>query len=159
LVLLFCSFFVRNFASTRFEFGVLAVVETFPLVGPLLLFLLACAFALVKAPLPALVRLLVELCAAAFASERFRAFFEEADFSFGLTAALARLLLKRPLMVPPRFALKADVVLCLGVAAASVLFVDFLRAAIATLPAPDRATTPHLIRAGLVNSYTPLDKD
>jgi hypothetical protein len=140
LVLLFCSFFVRNFASTRFEIGVLAVVETFPLVRPLLLFVLACAFALVETPLPALVRLLVELCAVAFASERFRASFDEADFSFGLTAALARLLLERPLTAPPRFALRADVVLCLGVTATPVLLVDFLRAAI-VISTPDRATT------------------
>jgi hypothetical protein len=138
--LLGCSFLVCNFASTRFAFGVLAVVETFPLArAPS--FVLVCAFALVDACFPTFVRFLVELfvflaAAALAASRRFRATFEGEDFAFGLTETLLRLADVRPFVAPARAVLEAD--FCLEVAVAPAFFVDFLRAAIVNISTPHR---------------------
>jgi len=111
-------------------------VETFPRARPPFLFFLAGAFALVEARFPTFRRVLVELWDVAAASERFRASFEEADFGFGLTAALLRLSVERALAALPRVALSAGVVFCLEAAVAPVLFVDFLRAAIVKISTP-----------------------
>jgi hypothetical protein len=68
--LLFCSFLVCNFASTRFGFGVLAVVVTFPRARTPFLFVLVDVLARVEARFTIFVRLFVESGAALTFPER-----------------------------------------------------------------------------------------
>ena len=142
-VSLFCWILVCNLASACFVLGAPAVFDAFPAA------LSPCFFVFTgKVRFPALVVLFVALRAVGLESERFRIRFEVVTFSFGLTAALIRLLelvrlLELNFAALPRVFLRADVIFCLGVAVAPFFFDDFLRAAIVIISTPELATTPH----------------
>ena len=141
-VSLFCWILVCNLASACFVLGAPAVFDAFPAA------LSPCFFVFTgKVRFPALVVLFVaSRRGARIGALQIR--FEVVTFSFGLTAALIRLLelvrlLELNFAALPRVFLRADVIFCLGVAVAPFFFDDFLRAAIVIISTPELATTPH----------------